>query len=67
MVVAFIIVGIIFALTIYLAFLYLVKCLLEFYNNVIDWKILRYLLTGITIALVVGLHLLIIGIIIAIL
>ena len=66
MVVLFIIFAISIILTIYLAVMYFVKCLLDFYKIAIDWKILRFLLTALTIAVVVVFHVLIIGLIVAI-
>ena len=45
-----------FALMVYLGIMYGVKCLLEFYKIVIEWKILRFLLSAFTIGIVLWFH-----------
>ena len=67
MVVFFIVFALSIVLMIYLAVMYLVKCLLEFYKDMIEWRVLRFLLTAFTLAVVVLFHVLIIRIVIAIL
>lgn len=44
------------AVMIYLLYLYVFKCLIEFIKDVIDWKILRYMLIIFFSAIFVFLH-----------